>query len=64
MVLARNKLNIIETLLSSALSDLDISHKEFAKIINEKIKYEEIEENVKNVKHENMDKENIQTKSL
>ena len=64
MVLARNKLNIIETLLSSALSDLDISHKEFAKIINEKIKYEEIKENVKNVKHENMDKENIQTKSL
>ena len=42
MVLARNKLNIVETLLSSALSDFDISHKEFAKIIDEKVKYEEI----------------------
>ena len=38
MVLARNKLNIIETLLSSALSDSDISHEEFAKIIDEKVK--------------------------
>ena len=36
IVLARNKLNIVETLLSSALSDLDISHEEFAKIIDEK----------------------------
>ena len=34
MVLARNKLNIAETLLSSALSDFDISHKELAKIID------------------------------
>ena len=34
MVLARNKLNIEETLLSSALSDFDISHEEFAKIID------------------------------
>ena len=38
MVLARNKLNIIETLLSSTLSDFDISHEEFAKIIDEKVK--------------------------
>ena len=53
MVLARNRLNIVETLLSSALSDFDISHKEFAKIVDEKVKYEEIKENIKNVKHEN-----------
>ena len=58
MVLARNKLNIVETLLSSALSDFDNSHKEFAKIINEKVKYEEIKENIKNVKHEDLNKEN------
>ena len=56
MVLARNKLSIVETLLSSALSDFDISHEEFAKIIDEKVKYEEIKENIKNVKHENLDK--------
>ena len=64
MVLARNKSNIVETLLSSALSDLDISHEEFAKIIDEKVKYEEIKENIKNAKHENLDKENNQTTSL
>ena len=62
--MARNKLNIIETLLSSALSNSDISHKEFAKIIDEKVKYEEIKENIKDVKHENLDKENNQTTSL
>ena len=64
MVLARNKSNIVETLLSSALSDLDISHEEFANIIDEKVKYEEIKGNIKNAKHENLDKENNQTASL
>ena len=47
MVLARDKLNIVETLLSSALSDFDISHEEFAKIIDENVKYEGIKENIK-----------------
>ena len=64
MVLARNKLNIVETLLSSALSDFDISHEEFAKIIDEKVKYEEVKENKKNVKHEDLNRENDQTTSL
>ena len=58
MVLARNKLNIVKTLLSSALSDFDISHEEFAKIIDEKVKYEGIKENITIIKHENLDKEN------
>ena len=49
MVLASNGLNVIETLLSSALSDYDISPEEFAKIINDKIKYEDMKENAKNV---------------
>ena len=40
MVLARNKLNIVETLLSRAFSDFDISQKKFAKIIDEKVKCE------------------------
>ena len=56
MVLVRNKLNTVETLLSSALRDSDISHEESAKIIDEKVKYEEIKENIKNVTHENLDK--------
>ena len=47
MVLARDKLNIVETLLSSALSDFDISHEEFAKIIDEDVKYEGSKENIK-----------------
>ena len=47
MVLARDKLNIVETLLSSALSDFDISHEEFAKIIHENVKYEGIKEKIK-----------------
>ena len=50
MVLASNGLNMIEMLLSSALSDFDISHEEFTKIIDEKVKYEEMKENVKNIK--------------
>ena len=50
MVLARNKLNIAERLLSSALSDFDISHEEFAKIIDEKVKSEGIKENIKKCK--------------
>ena len=37
---ARNKLNIIETLISQALIDFDISHEEFSKIIYEKNNYE------------------------
>ena len=64
MVLARNKLNLVETLLSSALIDFVISHEEFAKIIDEKVKYEEIKENIKNVEHEDLNKENDQTMSL
>ena len=49
MVLASVKLNAIETLLSGALSDFDISHEEFAKIIDEKVSYENMKENVKNL---------------
>ena len=35
IVLAKNKLNRIDTLLSSALNDSEISHEEFTNIINE-----------------------------
>ena len=34
IVLAKNKLNMIDTLLSSALNDSEISHEEFTNIIN------------------------------
>ena len=48
--LARSKLNIIETLTSQALTDFDISHEEFSKIIYEKNNYEQIRDNIKSVK--------------
>ena len=35
-MLAKSKLNSIETLISQALIDLDISHEEFKTIVNEK----------------------------
>ena len=47
IVLAKNKLDMIDTLLSSALNDSDISHEEFTNIINETNIYENIKENIK-----------------
>ena len=44
-MLAKSKLNSIETLISQALIDLDISHEEFIRILNEKDKYEKMKEN-------------------
>ena len=50
IALARSKLNIIETLISQALIDFEISHEEFSKIIYEKSNYEQIRDNVRSVK--------------
>ena len=47
IVLAKNKLNTIDTLLSSALNDSEISHEEFSNIITEVNIYENIKENIK-----------------
>ena len=49
-MLAKSKLNSIETLMSQALIDLDISHEEFKTIVNEKEKYEQMKENIRNTK--------------
>ena len=48
VMLAKNKLNSIETLMSQALIDLDISHEEFKTIVNEKEKYEQMKESIGN----------------
>ena len=45
ITLAKDKLNMIDTLLSSALNDLKISHEEFSNITTEKNAYE----NMKNM---------------
>ena len=47
IALAKNKLNTIDTLLSSALNDSKISQEEFSNIITEANIYENIKENIK-----------------
>ena len=47
IALAKSKLNLIDTLLSSALNDSKTSHEEFTNIITEKNIYENIKENIK-----------------
>ena len=47
IALAKSKLNMIDTLLFSALNDSKISHEEFTNIITEKNIYENIKENIK-----------------
>ena len=42
VMLARSKLNSIESKISKALMDNEISHKDFEKIINEEKKFKEV----------------------
>ena len=49
LMLAKSKLNSIETLVSQALDDMEISHEQFIRILNEKDKYEKMKENLRNV---------------
>ena len=49
LMLDKSKLDNIETLVSQALTDMEISHDEFNAIIREKEKYERMKENVRNV---------------
>ena len=50
-MLAKSKLNSIETLVSQALIDMEISHAEFITILKEKDKYEKMKENVRNLRN-------------
>ena len=45
-MLAKSKLNSIETLISQALIDMDISHEGFVAILKEKDKYEKMKERI------------------
>ena len=51
-MLAKSKLNSIETLISQALIDMDISHEEFVTILKEKDKYEKVKEKLKSESEE------------
>ena len=46
LMLAESKFNSIETLISQALNDLNITHEEFKMILNEKDKYEKMKYNL------------------
>ena len=46
-MLAKSKLNRVETLISQAIIDMEIPHEEFIKILNEKDKYEKMKDNLK-----------------
>ena len=61
-MLAKSKLNSIETLMSQALIDLDISHKEFKTTVNEKEKYEQMKEIIRNKKSKDELSENSREK--
>ena len=56
VMLAKTKSNSIETLISQALIDLEISFEEFNTIVNEKEKYEKMKEDI--VMMKNSDKLN------
>ena len=61
IALAKNKLNTIDKLLSSALNDSEISHEELTNIINEANIYENIKENIKELTVEPITKEKLTT---
>ena len=65
LMLAKSKLNSIETLISQALIDMEISHEEFIAIFKEKDKYEKMKENLRseNEKQEIMRLSGIKSKT-
>ena len=62
---AKSELNGIETLVSQALIDMEISHEEFIADFKEKDKYERMEENVRNVSQneENMRLDSVNSRT-
>ena len=64
-MLAKTKLNSIETLVSQALIDMEIGHEEFDATLREKNKYEKMKENLKseNKKQEIMRLSSVKSKS-
>ena len=47
-MLAKSKPNSIETLISQALIDMEITDKEYIVVLKEKDKYEKMKENLRN----------------
>ena len=57
-MIANSKLNNIETLMYQELIDLDINHEEFKTFVNEKEKYEQMKESIRNTKSRDKFSEN------
>ena len=53
LMLEKSRHNSIETLISQALNDMDINHKEFITILNEKDRYNSMKENIKSKNEDN-----------
>ena len=51
-MLAKSKLNGIETLTSQALIDMDISHEECSRILKKKDKYKKMKDNLRSENEE------------
>ena len=58
-MLARSKLNRIESNISEAFINNEISHEDFMAIINEEKKYQELKESIKMMKSQRSDVEKI-----
>ena len=56
-MLARSKLNSIESKISEALMDNEISHEDFETIINEEKKYQELKESIRMMNSQRSDAE-------
>ena len=50
LVLPKGKLNSVETLVSQALINVEISHEEFITVLNEKVTYEKMKEDIRRIK--------------
>ena len=63
LMLAKSKFNSIETLISQALNDMEISHEEFLTICKEKGRYEKIKEDIRD-KNEHEEQEIIKLSNI
>ena len=63
--MAKSELNRIETLISQALIDMEISHEEFIAILKEKDKYDKMKGNLRseNEKYEIMRLSSVKSKT-
>ena len=63
--MAKSKLSSIETLISQALIDMEITHEKFITILKEKDKYEKMKDNLRseNEKYEIMKLSSVKSKT-